>query len=210
MILAVAFVTSGLILEHSNLNLWILPFIFLALSYKLDVLPITALYLAILSPILCLKSTGIHEYALLLLSLTLVLLIYRFTLKPRIEEFLQIMNKGTLEQIRSKLKNLIRVWRIIVLIILAETFCLTLTTGFNGTIFFIFYQSIALYTIQISLVRNWIVAIPLIAAISYPILLAAELGIASYVGLSSSIIMLIVATHIIIKADYYLIKSLMK
>ena len=205
-----AFVTSGFILKYSNLNLWILPFIFLALSYKLDVLPITALYLAILSPILCLKSTGIQEYALLLLSLTLVLLIYRFTLKPRIEEFLQIMNEGTLEQIRSKLKNLIRVWGIIVLIVLAETFCLTLITGFNGTIFFIFYQSIALYTIQISLVRNWRAAIPLIAAIAYPILLAAELGIASYVGLSSSIIMLIVATHIIIKADYYLIKSLMK
>lgn len=202
------FVTSGFILKHSNLNLWILPFIFLALSYKLDVLPITALYLAILSPILCLKSTGIHEYALLLLSLTLVLLIYRFTLKPRIEEFLQIMSKGTLDQIRSKLKNLIGVWGIIILSILAETVCLTFTTGFNGAILFIFYQSTVLYTIQTSLVRDWRVAIPLIITVTYPILFAAEHGIALYVGLLSSIVMLIAATHIIIKADYYLIKSL--
>ena len=205
-----AFVSSGFILKHFNLNLWILPFIFLALSYKLDIFPITALYLAILSPILCLKSTGIHEYTLLLLSLILVLLIYGFALKPKIKEFLQIMDKGTLEQIRSKLKNLMGVWGIIILIILAETVCLTFTTGFNGAILFIFYQSAALYTIQMSLVRDWRVAIPLIVAITYPILLAAELGIAPYAGLLSSIIMLIAATHIIIKADYYLIKSLMK
>lgn len=202
------FVASGFILKHSNLNLWILPFIFLALSYKLDILPITALYLAILSPILCLKSTGIHEYALLLLSLTLVLLIYRFTLKPRIEEFLQIMNKGTLDQIRSKLKNLIGVWGIIILSILAETVCLTLITGFNGAILFIFYQATALYTIQTSLVRDRRAMIPPIVTITYPILFVAEHGIALYMGLLFSIIMLIAATHIIVKADYYLIKSL--
>jgi len=204
----VTFVASGFILKHSNLNLWILPFIFLALSYKLDILPITALYLAILSPILCLKSTGIHEYALLLLSLTLVLLIYRFTLKPRIEEFLQIMNKGTLDQIRSKLKNLIGVWGIIILSILAETVCLTLITGFNGAILFIFYQATALYTIQTSLVRDRRAMIPPIVTITYPILFVAEHGIALYMGLLFSIIMLIAATHIIVKADYYLIKSL--
>ena len=203
-----AFVTSGFILKYSDLNLWILPFIFLALSYKLDILPITALYLAILSPILCLKSTGIHEYTLLLLSLTLVLLIYRFTLKPRIEEFLQIMNKGTLDQIRSKLKNLIGVWGIIILSILAETVCLTLITGFNGAILFIFYQAAALYMIQTSLVRDRRAMIPLIVTITYPILFAAEHGIALYMGLLFSIIMLIAATHIIVKADYYLIKSL--
>ena len=203
-----AFVTSGFILKHSNLNLWILPFIFLALSYKLGILPITALYLAILSPILCLKSTGIHEYALLLLSLTLVLLIYRFMLKPRIEEFLQIMNKGTLDQIRSKLKNLIGVWGIIILSILAETVCLTLITGFNGAILFIFYQATALYTIQTSLVRDRRAMIPPIVTITYPILFVAEHGIALYMGLLFSIIMLIAATHIIVKADYYLIKSL--
>ena len=202
------FVTSGFILKYSDLNLWILPFIFLALSYKLDILPITALYLAILSPILCLKSTGIHEYALLLLSLTLVLLIYRFTLKPRIEEFLQIMNKGTLDQIRSKLKNLIGVWGIIILSILAETVCLTLITGFNGAILFIFYQATALYTIQTSLVRDRRAMIPPIVTITYPILFVAEHGIALYMGLLFSIIMLIAATHIIVKADYYLIKSL--
>ena len=205
-----AFVTSGFILKYSNLNSWILPFIFLALSYKLNIFPITALYLAILSPTLCLKSTGIHEYALLLLSLTLVLLIYGFALKPKIEEFLQIMNKGTLEQIRSKLKNLMGIWGIIVLIILAETVCLTLITGFNGAILFIFYQSAALYMIQISLVRDWRAAIPLTVTITYPILFAAEHEVAPYVGFLSSIIMLIAATHIIIKADYYLIKSLMK
>jgi len=204
----VVFVTSGFILKYSDLNLWILPFIFLALSYKLDILPITALYLAILSPILCLKSTGIHEYALLLLSLTLVLLIYRFTLKPRIEEFLQIMNKGTLDQIRSKLKNLIGVWGIIILSILAETVCLTLITGFNGAILFIFYQATALYTIQTSLVRDRRAMIPPIVTITYPILFVAEHGIALYMGLLFSIIMLIAATHIIVKADYYLIKSL--
>jgi len=204
----VVFVTSGFILKYSDLNLWILPFIFLALSYKLDILPITALYLAILSPILCLKSTGIHEYALLLLSLTLVLLIYRFTLKPRIEEFLQIMNKGTLDQIRSKLKNLIGVWGIIILSILAETVCLTLITGFNGAILFIFYQATALYTIQTSLVRDRRAMIPPIVTITYPILFAAEHEVAPYVGFLSSIIMLIAATHIIVKADYYLIKSL--
>lgn len=210
MILAVAFVTSELILKHIDLNPWILPFIFLALSYKLDSFIITALYLAVLSPILCLKTVEIHEYILLLISLVLTLPVYRFALKPRIIEFLQTMSKGTLEQIEGKLKNLTTTWEIVMLIVTSEIICLTLVTGFNEAILFLFYQSAVLYAIQMSLIKDWRVVIPSVMAIAYPILFVTELGVAQHVGLAFSIIMLAIATYVTIKADYYLIKSLMK
>ena len=207
LIFALTFASLGFALRCLGLNAWPLPFILAILAFKTRDPLACILYLAILTPIICLDE-DLTNALLLLTSLTLTLLIYNLILKTEMKRYFETMMKETLDRIDCELRRIIVKWRLCLLILPVEALCILLLTGLDRAVLFAFYQSAALYMIQADQFDSWRIMIPLLPAASYPILEAMKLPASPVVGLIASIFLLAASTQITSMANYLTVNSL--
>jgi len=207
LIFALTFASLGFALRCLGLNVWPLPFILAILAFKTRYPLACILYLAIQTPIICLDEDLTNAF-LLLTSLTLTLLIYNLILKTGMRRYFEAVMKETLDRIDCELRGIISKWRLCLLILPVEASCILPLTGLNRAVLFAFYQSAALYIIQADQLDGWRIIIPLLPAVSYPILEAMKTPASPIVGLIASIFLLVTSTQITSMANYLTVNSL--
>ncbi|RLI45007.1 hypothetical protein DRO64_03075 [Candidatus Bathyarchaeota archaeon] len=207
LIFALTFASLGFALKCLGLNVWPLPFIHAILAFKMQDPLVCILYLAILTPIICLDE-ALTDAFLLLTSLALTLLIYNLILETGMKRYFEAVMKETLDRIDCELRGIIVRWRLCLLILPIEASCILFLMGISGAVLYVFYRSAALYMIQADQLDGWRIMTPLLPAASYPILEAMKLPASPIVGLVASILLLAASTQITSMANYLTVKSL--
>ena len=207
LIFALTFASLGFALKCLGLNVWPLPFIHAILAFKMQDPLVCILYLAILTPIICLDE-ALTDAFLLLTSLALTLLIYNLILETGMKRYFEAVMKETLDRIDCELRGIIVRWRLCLLILPIEASCILLLMGISGAVLYAFYRSAALYMIQADQLDGWRIMTPLLPAASYPILEAMKLPASPIVGMVASILLLAASTQITSMANYLTVKSL--
>ena len=207
LIFALTFASLGFALKCLGLNVWPLPFIHAILAFKMQDPLVCILYLAILTPIICLDE-ALTDAFLLLTSLALTLLIYNLILETWMKRYFEAVMKETLDRIDCELRGIIVRWRLCLLILPIEASCILFLMGISGAVLYAFYRSAALYMIQADQLDGWRIMTPLLPAASYPILEAMKLPASPIVGLVASILLLAASTQITSMANYLTVKSL--
>jgi len=147
LIFALTFASLGFALKCLGLNVWPLPFIHAILAFKMQDPLVCILYLAILTPIICLDE-ALTDAFLLLTSLALTLLIYNLILETGMKRYFEAVMKETLDRIDCELRGIIVRWRLCLLILPIEASCILFLMGISGAVLYVFYRSAALYMIQ--------------------------------------------------------------